>query len=93
MKNIFLILLSSALLNARWDYETHYMDSLDHVNYLVERLNKAKNVDQRMDYSRWLAHSAIETYALAKSQLAIKYALEDRSNNSEQNFMVNSFKS
>ena len=96
MKKIFLFLLSSALLlNAKWDHEVHYQASLDHVNYLVEKLNKAENLDQRMDYARWLSHSALGLYGTVTAQYSAKDALDNASenvNSSDQNFMVNNFK-
>ena len=96
MKKIFLFLLNSALLlNAKWDHEVHYQASLDHVNYLVEKLNKAENLDQRMDYARWLSHSALGLYGTVTAQYSAKDALDNESenvNSSDQNFMVNNFK-
>ena len=90
MKKIFLFLLSSALLlNAKWDFETHYQDSLDHINYILEKLNKAESLDQRMDYARWLSHSTLGLYGTTTAQ----YSVRDLLNNSSEMVVNNCKKS
>ena len=96
MKKISLFLLSSVLLlNAKWDHEVHYQASLAHTNYLVEKLNKAENLDQRMDYARWLGHATLGLYGTVTAQYSAKDALDNASenlNSPDQNFMVNNLK-